>query len=140
MITKAGDRLIPPRVTVWCKSSAPLITGNRTVTMNKDTPTSRKRRIYELLGSDAMVYRSVQITAMTCRPNLGNKRIKFCSSESCTSRTRYSKDSGKRGRTEKDSLTSRMQTLSGTAKETKLRGLYESFGGKTRTCVKSQAP
>lgn len=49
--------------------------------------------------------------------NLGNKRIKFCSSESCTSRTRYSKDSGKRGRTEKASLTSRMQTLcAGTAR------------------------
>src|SRR5260221_8044914 len=59
--------------------------------------------------------------------NLGNKRIKFCSSESCTSRTRYSKDSGKRGRTEKASLTSRMQTLyAGTTRSGKVKGdVYE---------------
>jgi hypothetical protein len=118
MITKAGDRLIPPRMTIRCKSNAPLIWRNRTVTMNKDTSASRKGGIYELLGSEAMMYRSVQmVTTKICHPNLGNKRIKFCSSESCTSRTRYSKDPRKRGRTEKDSLTSRMQTLCGTAEQ-----------------------
>jgi hypothetical protein len=43
--------------------------------------------------------------------NVGNNRMRFCSSESCTSRTRYSKASGNRGRTENASFTSRMQTL-----------------------------
>lgn len=140
MITKAGDRLIPPRVTIRVSQARQLYRQNRTVTMNKDTPTSRKGGVYELLGSEAMVHRSVQIVVMTCHPNLGNKRIKFCSSESWTSRTRYSKDPGKRGRTEKDSLTSRIQTLCGTAQRDKLRGLHESFCGKMHTCVKCQAP
>ena len=42
---------------------------------------------------------------------LGNNLIKFCSSLSSTSKTRYRKWSGKRGRTENASLASRMHTL-----------------------------
>jgi len=36
--------------------------------MNKNTSTFRKGGIYELLGSETMVYISVQITAMACHP------------------------------------------------------------------------
>ena len=41
----------------------------------------------------------------------GKIRIRFCSSLSSTSRTRYVKRSGNLGLTEKASLTSRMQAL-----------------------------
>ena len=130
MITKAGERLIPPKATIQCESSVSFIPGKgRTVTMNKNAPTSRKGGIYKLLGSDAIKYTSVQGNRNDMSKNLGSKRIKFCSSESCTSRTRYSKDPGKRGRTEKASFTSRMQTLYA-GQETRLRDLCETFRWK----------
>src|SRR6266851_921863 len=132
--------LFPLSMTTWSRSIANYTRRRLTVTVYENTPALRKSCIYELLGPRMTRYMDPRYSNSRAT-HVGNKRIKFCSSESCTSRTRYLKDSGKRGRTEKASLTSRIQTLCAEQPEgVKFRAVCESLEGGTRTCAKCQAP